>query len=272
MISGCLADRDAVRRAAVSIAALLAACAFDGLADSGPNLEAGQSSSTGAEGSSGSSGGRGTTDAQTGSAGSSTSTPPAEDDSGLPETTASATTSSEDTGEATTGGSDETTGPDVDCTIPVTMSRSAADGELFPPMMLGEYQGATYAFSEQADAGAIRFTYTLACPSNYRLYARVRDDDPGTSNCCDPDSFDVEGPDGLDVSWFYGCDTESVGWNWVQLESGVLGGTCNEPTPLVLRLSPGEHAFTVRNRESNYFEARAGIAELILTNDPTFSP
>lgn len=164
-----------------------------------------------------------------------------------------------------------TTGPDVDCATPITISQFAANAEIVPPMTMGEFMGVPYAYSEASNSGEIRFSFEVECPSNYRLYGRVLDVEPSTNNCCDPDSYDLEGASGP-VSWFYGCGTSQPGWTWVQVGDGSAVQNCDEVVPLIMTLSPGKHEFTLRNRESNYFEAHAGIAELLLTNDPQYVP
>jgi len=109
----------------------------------------------------------------------------------------------------------------------------------------------------------------------FRLFGRVRDDVPGTGDGDgdgDPDSFDVEGPEGLVHSWFYGCDTVTAGWTWAQVEAGVGGGSCSETLGVMVPLSAGTHEFTLRNREPAVGNAHAGISELLLTNDPNYAP
>ncbi|MBV1857570.1 MAG: hypothetical protein KUG77_04100 [Nannocystaceae bacterium] len=139
-------------------------------------------------------------------------------------------------------------------------------------MQLGTFEGTEYAFSPNAGAGAARFIFEVACPSTYRLFGRVLDDDAGVHGCCDPDSFDVEGPDNLEFPWFYGCDTVAAGWTWAQVETGELGGTCDDPVGVTVSLSAGLHAFTLRNREPAFGSATAGVAELVLTNDINYTP
>ncbi|MEM6295585.1 MAG: hypothetical protein AAGA54_30205 [Myxococcota bacterium] len=183
------------------------------------------------------------------------------------------TTTTDDSAEsgepASSSGEDERP---VDCSDAVVLSRTVDDAELFEPMMLGTHLDVDYAYSDSLNAGAIRFTFEVECPSLYRMFARVRDDVPGVNNCCDPDSFEVEAP-GQSGDWFYGCDTlgAPAGFSWQPVEFPT-GTTCDQTELVLLDLSPGIHEITLRNRESNYFEARAGVAEFILTNDPTFSP
>ncbi|MGH1344834.1 MAG: hypothetical protein ACRBN8_24955 [Nannocystales bacterium] len=160
----------------------------------------------------------------------------------------------------------------VDCTIPITLTQSAADATLFEPMQLGTFQGSEYAFSPNEGAGAVRFTFDVACPSTYRLFGRVRDDDPGTHGCCDPDSFNVEGPGNLQHTWFYGCDTQFAGWSWARVEAGENAFDCGETVGVTVPLSAGSHDFTLRNREPAEGGAHAGISELVLTNDPSYAP
>ena len=143
---------------------------------------------------------------------------------------------------------------------------------LFSPMQLGTFQEIEYAFSPSENAGGIRFSFEVDCPSTYRLFGLVRDDMAGTSGCCDPDSFRIEGPEGLDDIWFYGCDTDAAGWSWLQMEAGEDAVSCDQTAPLLLPLSAGLHEFTLRNREGADGRAVAGIAEVVLTNDPDYAP
>ena len=251
---------------------MLAACSFD-------SFTGGAGSPNPAGSSSGSEAGDETTTSSTSGAmtggASMTTKPEPEDDSGSP--SPESTTSGDATdpkGETTEGvvDDDTSTGADIDCSKPIVLSQSAAEAELFPPMALDDYAGAPVASSSAFNAGAIRFSFDVECPSMYRLFGRVRDDDPGVHNCCDPDSFDVEGPGGADIEWFYGCDTSEAGLTWVPVEVGVLGGDCGDPEPLLVPLTAGTYEFTLRNRESEYFGAVAGIAELVLTNNPDWEP
>lgn len=53
--------------------------------------------------------------------------------------------------------------------------------------------------------------------------------------------------------------------------SWATSGSALAP-PLLVSLTAGTYAFTMRNRESDYLGAMAGIAELVLTNDPDWEP
>lgn len=252
---------------------MLAACSFDTVGGGGAGLPDPVDSSSGS-GADADVSGSSTSGAMTSGPGMTTQTPP-DDDTGAPtpeSTTSGAPTSS---GSGTTEGdvAGETyTEPDVDCSEPIALTVSAAEAELFPPMALQDYGGASVASSGSFNAGAIRFSFEVECPSMYRLFGRVRDDDPGVHNCCDPDSFEVEGPGGVDIDWFYGCDTSQAGLTWAPVEVGVLGGDCSDPEPLLVPLTAGTYTFTLRNRESDYLGAVAGIAELVLTNEPDWEP
>ncbi len=252
---------------------MVAACSFDTVGGGGAGLPDPEESSTGSEAGA-DEGGSSTSGATTSGPGATTQTPPG-DDTGVPtpESTTSGTPTDPENG--TTEGDvaeDSSTGPDIDCSVPVELSVSAAEGELFAPMALQDYGGTSVASSGSFNAGAIRFSFDVECPSMYRLFGRVRDDDPGVHNCCDPDSFEIEGPGGVDIDWFYGCDTSQAGLSWAPVEVGVFGGDCSEPQPLLVPLTAGTYAFTLRNRESDYLGAVAGIAELVLTNDPNWEP
>ncbi len=185
-----------------------------------------------------------------------------------PETTTGGTADGDESSSTSTGDVERP----ADCSAPVVFSQTVDEAEVFEPMTLGTYLDVDYAYSDSLNAGAIRFTFEVECPSMYRMFARVRDDAPGVNNCCDPDSFEVEAP-GQSGDWFYGCDTlqEPAGFSWQAVEF-PNGTSCDDTELVLLDLSPGTHEITLRNRESNYFEARAGVAELVLTNDPGFTP
>ena len=172
----------------------------------------------------------------------------------------------------TAGSSSSGDGSQVDCSAPITVTQHAQDAELVEPMMLGQHLGVSYAFSDAANAGEVRFSFELPCPSNYRVFGRVRDDDPGTHACCDPDSFDVQAPGGITTTWYYGCDTVSEGFSWGALEADNGATNCDGTSLLTLTLSAGIHEIILRNREPNEGDARAGVATLTLTNDPAFVP
>lgn len=190
--------------------------------------------------------------------------------SGDPSTTSSSS-SGDPQGSSGEEETSSTSGSPIDCTVPITLTQTAVEATLVNPMQLGTYQGIQYAFSLNEGAGAVRFTYEVACPSTYRLFGRVRDDVPGTGNG-NPDSFYVEGPGGPEHTWFYGCDTATPGWSWAQVEAGEAATNCSEPVGLMLPLAAGVHEFTLRNREPAVEGAHAGISELVLTNDPTYTP
>lgn len=270
--SGPLVDRAQVRSVVGLLAMISIGCSFEVAAsDAQPfeNADTGtaESSSTSTGGtSSGPSAGTTSTLTSQGE-----SDPPDESvSSGTPTSSTSSSAESEGTAEDETG---ETSGSEpVDCTIPITLSQSADEATLFKPMQLGTFQGSPYAFSLNEGAGAVRFTFDVACPSTYRLFGRVRDDDPGTHSCCDPDSFNLDGPGGLQHTWFYGCDTSAPGWTWAQVEAGESAPSCAAAAGIMVPLAAGTHEFTLRNREPAQGGAHAGISELVLTNDPAYQP
>ncbi len=270
--SGHLSDGPGVRRAASLLVLAVVGCTFDSASDPPPAFEAGDtgSSVTGSLGDTTGGPELGTSSTST-SAGPSDTASDAASTGGVTEgETSTSVASGEEEGTTGEVASSTSEGP-VDCTTPITLTQTAAEGTLSGPMQLGMFEGSEYAFSLEQNAGAIRFTFEVACPSTYRLFGRVRDDVPGTGPG-DPDSFDVEGPDGLFDSWFYGCDTLNPGWTWAQVEAGKGLGSCNEPLGLMVPLSADSHDFVFRNREAAVGQAHAGIAELVLTNDPSYAP
>lgn len=268
--SGPVADCARVRSVAGLLALAIVGCSFE--SGSGPapfeNAETGEPVA-------GSSGEDTTTGPSVGTTSSVSSTAEPELTSNVGSSgDASVSTSSSGGPESITGAeSSSSSGPDpVDCTVPITLTQAAGDATLFKPMQLGTFQGSQYAFSLSQGAGAVRFTFDVACPSTYRLFGRVRDDDPGVHTCCDPDSFNVEVPGGLQHEWFYGCDTTTAGWSWAQVEAGENVATCGEAPAVLVTLSAGTHEFTLGNREPAEGGAHAGISELVLTNDPSYTP
>ena len=268
--SGRLADCLSVRGVAGLVTLVIAGCTFESAAGQPQPFDAGE---TGAS-VPGTSSGATTTGLPVGTSSTQTSegeSDPASDagSSGDPSTTSS---SSSGEPEGSTGEeASSTSGSPVDCTIPITLTQSAGEATVVNPMQLGTFQGVQYAFSLNEGAGMVRFTFEVACPSTYRLFGRVRDDVPGTGSG-DPDSFYVEGPGGPEHTWFYGCDTATPGWSWAQVEAGEGADNCSEPVGLMLPLAAGVHEFTLRNREPAVEGAHAGISELVLTNDPTYTP
>lgn len=271
MNSGRLADCLSVRGVAGLVTLVIAGCTFESAAGQPQPFEAAETGASVPGTSSGAT--------TTGLPGTTSSTQTSEDDSDPVSDTVSSgdpsTTSSSSSGEDPQGSTGEetssTSGSPVDCTVAITLTQTAGEATLVNPMQLGTFQGVQYAFSLNEGAGAVRFTYEVACPSTYRLFGRVRDDVPGTGNG-DPDSFYVEGPGGPEHTWFYGCDTATPGWSWAQVEAGEGVANCGETVGLMLPLAAGVHEFTLRNREPAVEGAHAGISELVLTNDPTYTP
>lgn len=268
MKSGRLADCLWVRGVAGLVALVIAGCTFE--SGSGPQLFDGGETGASALGTSG---GDTTTDPPAGATSTQTSegeSDPTTDVGPTEDLSTTSTSSSGDPPGSTSDDASSTSGSPVDCTVPITLTQPAGEATLFKPMQLGTFQGTPYAFS-LSKAGAVRFTFEVACPSTFRLFGRVRDDIPGIGSG-DPDSFDIEGPNGLEHSWFYGCDTMTAGWTWAQVEAGEVANSCEETMGLMVPLSVGTHEFTLRNREAAVGEANAGISELVLTNDPNYVP
>lgn len=270
--SGPLADRWQVRSVAGLLALVAVSCSFEvgaGVPQPFEDGESGEASSTSSStGGTASGPPAGTTSTLTSQG---ESDPPSESVSSGASTSSSSSSSESDADSGDETG--ETSGvTPVDCTIPITLSQTADEATLFKPMQLGTFQGSPYAFSLSEGAGAVRFTFDVACPSTYRLFGRVRDDDPGTHSCCDPDSFNLDGPGNLTHTWFYGCDTSVAGWTWAQVEAGESAPNCAAAAGVMVPLSAGLHEFTLRNREPAQGGAHAGISELVLTNDPAYQP
>jgi hypothetical protein len=191
-----------VRRAASLLALAVVGCTFDSASESPQGFEVGETVSPASDSVGDTTGGPelGTSATST-SAGQSDTASDAASTGGASEGVASTSTWTSSVGEKTKGEvASSTSGDPVDCTTPITLTQTAGEGTLSGPMQLGMFEGSQYAYSLEQDAGEIRFRFEVACPSTYRLFGRVRDDVPGTGPE-DPDSFDVESPNGLSLSW-----------------------------------------------------------------------
>ncbi len=256
---------------------LLGACSFDSTGGGGsPTLED-EDEDDGPEdegqGESAESPGESMTSAANSSTSGDSGPPPTADPTSGPPPEDDGEASTQARGSTTTDPSGTTEQPEpVDCSEAVVLMQSVQDAEVFPPMVLDQSSAGTpYAASGQAGAGAVRFTFDVACPSTYRLYARVWDGWAGVHDCCDPDSFEVEAP-GVEANWFYGCDTETQGFTWLAVKGGQPDQGCSQAQAVTFELSPGQHEITFRNREGAYEGAVAAISELVLTNDTDYQP
>jgi hypothetical protein len=150
----------------------------------------------------------------------------------------------------------------------------ASDAVLTDPMMLTT---AIYlpgmpqmAYSSTAEAGTITFAFELACPATITVQGLVWDYSEGVEPA-NPDSFyaTIDGLPAPELEWAYGCATEGLGdesWSWQPLASVTRNGCATEP--FEVELAAGTHELTLRNREAGSGLDIAGIAAIVVTDDP----
>lgn len=180
-----------------------------------------------------------------------------------------------------TSDSSEETGPmDMEFDVPpvpgecptlVTIERDVIDATIAAPMSLRTIDGVTVAGSLVSNSGSVTFDFPIDCSGFYRVFGYVYDDVAGGS-CCDPDSFFVQAPGGVDTLWSYGCDTITDGFSWVEMTASDGARFCSQNFPLAIELQSGVHSITFTNREAGDINAFAAIASVIITNDLDFVP
>jgi len=180
-------------------------------------------------------------------------------------------------GGSTDGGDTTDPGVDQDCTDfiePVIVL--AANADLEAPMAMDESpEEGKFAYSEVENEGTITFTASLPCSDDFHIWGRALDDYPGTHVDDDPDSYYVSVDEPAASPWYYGCQTweSDAGWSWNRVDTAEYGTDCGAATPIIPRLAGGHHTITLRNREGIANDGRlAGIARLLLTNDPDYVP
>lgn len=161
------------------------------------------------------------------------------------------------------------------CPIPMFELMWADAGELVPPMALIESDAdgnPEVAYSTAADSGAVKLTIEFACPGEYALWGLVWDYLPGAFGGADPDSFyfDVGGAESV---WRYGCQTgnEDSGLSWQRL-AALDAQPCDATYVSLSVAEAGPIELTLRNRESGYGSAVAGIAAIAVSSDPNADP
>jgi hypothetical protein len=133
----------------------------------------------------------------------------------------------------------------------------------------------TYAWSPEAEEGTVVFDFTVACQDTYYVWGVVWDGWPGP-NYGDPDSFYVRVDQGKEMQWIYGCKTGFLNmgaWTWQEVDHDPdAQNGCDDLEEQNWPLAPGKHSVTVRNREAPNMGRIAGIARVLITNDPEFVP
>lgn len=276
------------------------ACSFDGTGQSGgPGSQSGVTTamsggtSTGATGTTGDSGvttggasmagttgaiDASTTDDRTTGPMTLTGVDPTTGDGTTSTTTDDTTSSDPSTTTSTTSDDTTTTGPpDDSCQgqgMVVKILELVDDAVIMWPMEKewSQFGEGTLASSPSANQGTVDFTINVPCSDNYILWGRVVDQYVGAHDY-DPDSFFVNAGGLGEVTWIYGCQTDGnqFKWSWERVQQN-FNSSCNGPAAVTVPLAAGTHHIVLRNRESENDGARAGIARLIVTNDPNFVP
>ena len=153
----------------------------------------------------------------------------------------------------------------------------AEDATLVPPMELVPAvllpDTPMLARSYAGDAGTIVFDFDLPCAATVEIHALVWDAISGVQPPDDPDSYFVSVDRQREEIWTYGCATGRVRdgtWLW-QRVAGTTRAACDGDT-LTFDLEAGPHELALRNRESGGDFVYAGIAAVVITDDPTFDP
>jgi hypothetical protein len=175
---------------------------------------------------------------------------------------------------ANEGGTDD--GSANMCPTDVFELHWAESADLAEPMQLlvadDASQDPEVAVSAVAEAGTVTFPLHFDCAGEYAIWGLVWDYYPGAYASEDPDSYYV-GVGGPEPTWRYGCQTGdmSSGLSWQRLES--LDDQPCDTTPLVIAVADaGDIELTFRNRESGVSSEVAGIAAIVISNDPSADP
>ena len=173
-------------------------------------------------------------------------------------------------GDATSGGVDA-----PGCPAPMFELVWVDDGELVAPMQLvaaDANDNPNVAASSVAESGEVAVALEFACPGEYALWGLVWDYEPGAWGDPDPDSFYFD-VGGAESTWRYGCQTAGAasGLSW-QLLAALAAQPC-EASYIVLQVyEAGTVELTLRNRESGSGSQVAGIAAIVVGDDPDADP
>jgi hypothetical protein len=187
-------------------------------------------------------------------------------------------------GEEGTGASDDTAtgGGTVDdstgamaCGTEDDQVMFAVDGELLPPMELGDagVLGIQVARSGTSEMGTLTMTFATTCEGPLHLWALVWDAFGGV----DPENADslyVQVDGGEEQAWLYGCVTDGVNetWHWLPMEAWTMTQCQHDPF-VVETLAAGEHSIVIRSREGGAGGIDvAAIAAVVVSHDPETDP
>lgn len=128
------------------------------------------------------------------------------------------------------------------------------------------------ASSTVAEAGAVTVSLEFECPGEYTLWGLVWDYDPGAWAAPDPDSFYFD-VGGAESTWRYGCQTTeaSSGLSWQRMAS-LAAQPCEASYVVLQVFEAGTVELTLRNREAGDGSAVAGLAAIVVSDDPDADP
>ncbi len=162
------------------------------------------------------------------------------------------------------------------CPVDVLDLHWAESAAIADPMVLLPAEGAMsdpeVAVSDVAEEGTATFPLHFDCGGQYYVWALVWDYYPGAYATEDPDSFYV-GIGGPEPTWRYGCQTGDVdsGLSWQKLEA-LTAQPC-DVEPIMIDVVDGtDIELTFRNREEGWSSQVAGVAAIVISNDPDADP
>jgi hypothetical protein len=182
----------------------------------------------------------------------------------------SAVSQSASDGDATTGDADAPT-----CPASMFELVWVDDGELVAPMQLvaaDANDSPNVAASSVAESGEVTVALEFACPGEYTLWGLVWDYDPGAWGEPDPDSFYFD-VGGSESTWRYGCQTDGTasGLSWQRL-AALAAQPCDASYIVLQVYEAGTVELTLRNREAGSGSQVAGIAAIVVSDDPDADP
>ena len=128
------------------------------------------------------------------------------------------------------------------------------------------------AISTVAEAGSVTVSLEFECPGEYTLWGLVWDYEPGPWAAPDADSFYFD-VGGAEVTWRYGCQTTNVpsGLSWQRMAS-LTAQPCEASYVALQVVEAGTVVLTLRNREAGDGSAVAGLAAIVVSDDPDADP
>ncbi len=139
----------------------------------------------------------------------------------------------------------------------------AEDGTLVTPMntLTDSQSGSTvYVATLTADQGSVTFPVNITVPGTYVIWSRIL----GTN--ASSDSFYVSVDGGTEDVYDAAEGTWKNAWQWTRV-NGRAGGAPLTLNPRTFTLAQGTHTIVFRGRE-----AKTGLAQILVSNDPNFVP